>query len=398
MNVFGDVEAKGDVAIKRQHRIYSSGRGQPTAPQAVTVQTMTADIDAHKHRSRTSGADFPVGSITDHDMLRGELVFGHAAQTRRSRAMMPNYQDVPCFTAFNGLSSDTELVFYGTCDKEWIASQRRGDDAVTVRTTGTATIINYGNETIYQGSLVAWDWPLTYTDSTGTVHPRVEVRGVPPTKFYPSLVPVDLDDVFSQFTAINISVVDLLRRSLGEADFKNAMRGANYNIGDDDKKRILDSAEDIWPRYSMLRGVEDPSALMHLTSKELKNRPPHKAEDPVRRFTFLLLHVFRLQNDRWKTGGRSSDEHLRHKNAMAKGDELRLASSRKRFKSGVKPIRQKPRKPDGDDEVTVARCFQLVAQFTLDQQQLLYQRVIGKALSTAAPGKKFDIHLGLYHR
>lgn len=164
-------------------------RGQPTAPQAIVVYSAAADTTLHRMRRTQPTGDrvYPLGPAENFSMMKGELAFSMSTPSLAAASFNPSYEDVPTFTAFDGISkNDVPYVrFMGVVAKGWQHDQASGDVAVTIQRAGTATILNTSETTIHQGSLVMWTPPSEPMETQYGKIPRV--RGHFPSKYYPRI-------------------------------------------------------------------------------------------------------------------------------------------------------------------------------------------------------------------
>lgn len=198
-------------------------RGSVVTPQVLVVVTCAAHYEAYNVRTRRRGpkdaSRLPVGNKDDFSLMKGELAFGYTNGqfSMSSHTSNPRYQAEKVFTAFNGLSPKDKIRFMGTVDKGWEHGQGSGDTAVTIRHSGTATIINTGPATIHQGSLVYWDFPRPVRIQ-GRNYPPATVPGIPQTK-YMAVVRgnfiTDVESIFQNIPPVNGSS-DKLNRYVEE--------------------------------------------------------------------------------------------------------------------------------------------------------------------------------------
>jgi hypothetical protein len=169
---------------------HSKGRVAPVGPQAIVVATYAAA--RHKRRERSAKIGYSpyekTVSVDGYSLRKGELAFVDVAdiKKRKSGASL-NFSNIPVWTSWNQRQADeSNPRFVGVVDKEWSADKPNSDDAVTIRMSGTASVVNSGDKTIYHGDSVWWSKPLTTTDG----HPTCTVAGLPKEKYTAGLTNV----------------------------------------------------------------------------------------------------------------------------------------------------------------------------------------------------------------
>lgn len=165
---------------------HSKGRVAPVGPQAIVVATYAAA--RHKRKTRRAvvrsnyNKEVPVDGFS---LRKGELAFVDSDDAVRSNMNSTlSFSNIPTWTAWNRRSRTDPLpVFAGVVDKEWSEGKPNSDEAVTIRKSGTASIVNSGAGTIYHGESVYWNLPIR----TVTGDPASTVAGIPKEKYCASV-------------------------------------------------------------------------------------------------------------------------------------------------------------------------------------------------------------------
>jgi hypothetical protein len=316
--------------------IQSHGRGQVTAPQVPVVITYEAHHEALKRRERdVMHPVWSLGTVSDFAMLKGELAFQYTNQMDVPKPYNASYNVQKAFTAFNGLDYQAPICFAGVVDKEYDATKKSGDTAVTLRRCGTHTIINSGPRAIAQGQLVYWGFPNTITLDNGVKRPRVQIPGEPNTKFMASVHALSLEDVFSQFATLH----------------EKAMKKIKDGRLDDDDLESADFFPGLMP---VPLDVEEPNHLSYQTAL---------AHSPMKAYVGWLRECAGKHNSDWQTIMKTASKSGALKKAKSEVD-----------------IELKDLRDAGQHSLFLVKCV-------LEQYRLMQTRCIGVALQTAASGQ-----------
>lgn len=305
-----------------------------------TVVTVKGYVDQQRfeylQRRAPPRPDEPLGRLpdgikADHSVREGELVFTDHITPGRWQKYTPNEISLPVFSAVNGLDLSRDTVtFVGLANKPSGEVGQGKVTEVTVQVAGSHTVFNNGPDNIYEGELVLWAEP--YLD-----HHRKPVhryQGQSDTRFVVSLHALRLQDLFTRF------------RGWLESAF--AARGAGAAL--------------------------DPRVPAQLQARAV----------------WLANFSFCCSGEKAVAEGIYNMvmfEHVQTRDAELKELEdqlLRVSGQRRRAVDAVQwvPV-----------VGALRQNIALVRQFA-DYQALMQTRVIGRALTYAAPGERFDLLLG----
>lgn len=264
----------------RRAKINVRGRGSPTAPQGLIVETMYANPSVFTFRSRRENPYYPVGQKSDHSLLQGELAFTVASEDYRMKGALPNSSQRVAFTAMNGLDYLEPVQFVGVVKKGFDMDRATSDNAVTISTAGMETINNTGDEHIPGGCVVIWDYPLAERGRSGVLHSRLDIWGVSKTKFTAAVRPLRMQSVFGMFRELMIEIRQIVKRITTVDAYDMPTLPQRLQAGEPD--RLKTAFEGLWKKYSFFK-TEGPSETMNYLS-EAEAKRIHQSEanqDPV---------------------------------------------------------------------------------------------------------------------
>jgi hypothetical protein len=226
--------------------VHSKGRVAPVAPQAIVVTTCMADrrLSAKRRNRAKKAAPYHTQTATAdvYSLERGELAFADEKQILEMQASNDvGFVGASVYTSFNNILEDDVPIFVGTIDKRFDAMKPKSDNAVTVRRSGTCSIVNSGKGRINHGDIVYWNIPIV----TQGEKPASTVSGISKDKFLASVEAIPdgvvgmldklaetdnfVDENKDELLRIFSSMNSLSRRRIGIA-LNSCERGKQLNL------------------------------------------------------------------------------------------------------------------------------------------------------------------------
>jgi hypothetical protein len=375
-NVLGDT-------YKSTRTIFSAGRTNPITGQAEIAERVAINPDEYNERKRNTDPTMvmaPLGSPIDFEIHEGDPMFG-IKRRGLVRLSVNGYPDSIGFSHLGGLPKGTELYHIGQC-KNRAGQGAEAMSVVTAVVAGTVTYVNNGAETINPGDDIIFSTKLNTVGEGINMKPKVAIMGQPTTKFTPR---------WAVYHHTNLSV---LRQEVEAAQFETeAATSSDEKF--DSKKRYTDmvARSDTffgdWADFDK-KSQEQP---IHLWSKwhalEMATRfamlqPSLTAE--VASIQEIAKDILRAEKECYTYDNMAVDL-LTTRGAMTSDEGIKaLRPPSNNIEAQLQLLIHLPR------FINARRDHSLV-----EHAHFMRSRVVGTALTTAVPGKQFDIKLGYFN-
>lgn len=356
--------------------IPSAGRVMAITGQAEIAERVAIQLDLYDIRSRTAEDQSvaPLGDRADFEIHEGDLMYGDPRDRVGVRHSTNGYPDMKGFAHLGGYEKGAPLYFIGQC------KNRSADGAyemavVTAVMCGTITTVNNGQDTILPDDDIYFTTDLYVSPHGNTIKPVVTIKGQPITKFTPTLRVYRYGNLSSVRETI-----DKLQRGVpegkdGKSTYDSIQKATSAHFTLDGEHYGATQPIHVWALWNALD-------LAVRTATWLDSDLP-KATKDLQGVARLLLEVELKCYDR--------DERL----------ETEL-TTRGVMTSDTGGAALRPVTEVVDSMRVLTHSLPALIgsrkdHALMEQQRFARSCVIGRALTSAVPGKQFDIILGYFH-
>ncbi len=200
----------------RVSKIHSNGRGAPLMPQAVIVMTLKINPSERLHREQAWGAQYtkvyaPHADNPDiFNHAKGRLAFCILEPTLRKHTAIPGDTSLESHNVVNGLKTGIRVGLWHVQQLVKTAEEDFGDQRQTSIFSGTQTILNTGDETIYAGQLVYGDLNPVKMINRGKEEPGFQINGSHHGAFQPRTRGLDSNTVHAIVHHLRTLILDYI--------------------------------------------------------------------------------------------------------------------------------------------------------------------------------------------